>query len=95
MHSQPRRPGGVKLGNPKNLTDSARRQGAQAGLKVRQDRAAQRADDLAPILADIRAGGAVSLRQIAVELNARGIPTTRGGSWSAMQVRRLLERVGG
>jgi len=32
-----------------------------------------------------------SLRAIAAALNERGIPAARGGSWSAMQVARLLD----
>jgi len=42
---------------------------ATEALKVR---AAQAADDLAPIIAEIRSSGAVSLRQIADEMNRRG-----------------------
>jgi Recombinase len=34
-----------------------------------------------------------SLRQIAANLNERGIPTARGGEWSAMQVQRVMNRV--
>jgi len=32
------------------------------------------------------------LGQIAAGLNGRGIPTAPGGAWSAVQVRRVLER---
>jgi hypothetical protein len=53
-----------------------------------------RAADLRPIITDVRASGASSLRQIAAGLNRRGIPTARGGAWSAVQVKRVLERVG-
>ena len=42
-----------------------------------------------------QAAGAESLRAIAAGLEARGIPATRGGNWSAVQVSRLLERIGG
>jgi hypothetical protein len=42
---------------------------------------------------DVQACGASSLREIAGGLNARGIPTARGGEWSAMQVKRLLEQL--
>jgi hypothetical protein len=35
-----------------------------------------------------------NLSQLAAGLNRRGIPTSRGGTWSATQVRRVLERVG-
>jgi hypothetical protein len=42
---------------------------------------------------ELKAAGCVSLRVIAAELDARGIPAARGGKWSAVQVSRLLERV--
>ncbi|WP_346733033.1 recombinase family protein [Methylobacterium sp. GC_Met_1] len=32
------------------------------------------------------------MRQIARALNQRGIPTVRGGEWSAAQVSRMLDR---
>lgn len=76
---------GVKLGNPENLQHSR-------GNEERKAAAAARAADLAPIVAEIRAGGASSLREIAAALNARAIPTVSGGKWSATQVSRLLSR---
>jgi hypothetical protein len=36
--------------------------------------------------------GATTLRQIAEALNARGIPTARGGQWHAKSVSSILER---
>jgi hypothetical protein len=36
--------------------------------------------------------GARTLREIATALNARGIPTARGGRWHAMTVRNVLAR---
>jgi len=48
--------------------------------------------DLQPIIADVQASGGLSLRQIAAGLNQRGIPTARGGTWSAVQVRRVLHQ---
>jgi Recombinase len=54
-------------------------------------RARDRALDLAPIIAELQAGGRVSLRAIAAGLEERGIPAARGGKWSAVQVDRLLE----
>ena len=62
------------------------------GRAKRTALAGERAGDLAPIMADLRAMRAVSLRQIAAGLNGRDIPTARGGAWSAVQVRRVLER---
>jgi DNA invertase Pin-like site-specific DNA recombinase len=83
---------GVALGTPENLSDAHRRRGSLIASKARRSKAAERAQDIAPIIADIEAAGAVSLRQIAAELNARGVPTPRGGLWAAAQVRRVLER---
>jgi DNA invertase Pin-like site-specific DNA recombinase len=59
-----------------------------------EERAANRAADLAPVLKELQASGATSLRAIAAGLNARKIPTSRGsGEWSAVQVARVLERL--
>lgn len=84
---------GAKLGTPENLTIKARRQGAAASADVRSAKAAQRAQDLAPIIADLRRDGATSLRDIARELNAQGWTTARGGEWTAIQVQRVLARL--
>lgn len=81
---------GVILGNPAHLTRRARLQGTVASAQVRSARSAQRAADLAPIIGELRAAGAQSLRELASGLNARGLPTSRGGEWSATQVQRLL-----
>jgi hypothetical protein len=65
-----------------------------AATRVRQQRAAQRAADLAPTIKALQAAGATTLRAIADGLNAQGIPTARGaGAWSAVQVQRVLERL--
>ncbi|WP_018261448.1 recombinase family protein [Methylobacterium sp. WSM2598] len=84
---------GVKMGGFRGVlpTDQDRARSAEV-VKAKAD---SRAADLAPILEDIRAGGATSLREIAGELNHRGIPTARGGSWSAVQVNRVLARTAG
>ena len=65
-----------------------------AGRASRAARSAACASDLAPIIADIKATGANSLREIAAELNGRGKPTARGGEWSAVQVQRVMNRAG-
>jgi hypothetical protein len=59
---------------------------------VRSLKASKLAQDLVPVIADIKASGASSLRQIADALNKEGIPTARGGEWSAVQVQRVLRR---
>lgn len=81
---------GQKLGTPQNLRN--RHIGSVNGRAVRIEAANSRAADLKPIFAEIRAGGAISLREIAAALNAREIRTARGGMWSAVQVQRVLMR---
>ena len=81
---------GKRLGNPANLTRRARRLGTSASAATRRARAAQRAADLAPTVAELRAAGARSLRDVAGGLNQRSIPAPRGGRWTAAQVRRVL-----
>lgn len=84
---------GVKLGNP-NGAESLRRAG-KGGEALRATVAANVAAfavDLAPVLADIREAGHVSLRAIAAELTARGIRTRRGGTWCVGNVKALVER---
>jgi hypothetical protein len=51
-------------------------------------------DDLADTVKEMQASGATSLRAIAAGLEQRGIPAARGGGWSAVQVSRLLDRLG-
>ena len=58
-------------------------------LRVANERAA---NNIAPIIAELQAGGATSLQDIAARLNQRGITTARGGTWSAKQVARVLAR---
>jgi DNA invertase Pin-like site-specific DNA recombinase len=65
-------------------------QGREASAKVRRKTAAERAANLMPAIHDLRSNGAASLRQLAAGLNERGIPTARGGMWSAVQVQRVL-----
>src|SRR6202162_6367498 len=43
---------------------------------------------LLPVIRELQAAGATSLRQIATGLNERNITTPRGGEWSAVQVQR-------
>ena len=55
--------------------------------------AAARAADLAPVITELQASGATSLRAVASALNDRGIPTARGGKWFAASVRDVLARI--
>jgi DNA invertase Pin-like site-specific DNA recombinase len=86
---------GKVLGNP-NGARALQRAGkgnaaAVAEIKARADRHAQ---DVLPIIDDIRSAGDVGLRRIAEELNARGILTARHGQWYPTTVRNLLGRSG-
>jgi DNA invertase Pin-like site-specific DNA recombinase len=75
-------------GMPVVISRAAQKRGAAANRM----RAADRAADLAPMIAQIREGGAVTLAAIAEGLNNAGIPTPRGqGVWMPMQVRRTLQ----
>lgn len=86
---------GRKLGNPNGAKALRRaRKGNRAAIVRVKEEADAYARDLAPIIADVRAGGATSLGAIAAELNARHIQTRRGGKWHPSSVRNLLKRVG-
>jgi DNA invertase Pin-like site-specific DNA recombinase len=77
---------GVKLGNP---SIEAAQAAAVSAVKAGADRAAS---NVLPIIAEIRKSGSTTLRTIAEALNARGVPTPRGGRWHAMSVRNVLAR---
>ena len=51
------------------------------------------AENVAPVIQQIRASSVSSLRGIAEVLNTRGVRTARGGTWVATQVRAVLDRV--
>ena len=85
---------GVKLGNPNGATALRRAgKGAAALRAVVVANAEQHAADLADVVADIRAGGAISLRAMAAVLIARGMLTRRGGVWQVSNVNNLLQRL--
>ena len=80
---------GVKLGGDRGNIRAVSAKGRLAALEKRRKAARQRAEDLAPIIAELRAHGVTSLGGIAASLNARGVPAARGGKWTAVQVQRL------
>ena len=80
---------GVKLGWSIPERASEQRQAARKGAAVNKARARAHAENVLPVVEKIRAGGA-SLRQVAAELNARGIKTARGGKWHANTVRNAV-----
>lgn len=82
---------GVKLGWSMPERKDEQRQASRKGAAKNAQKADQHAANVLPIIRQIAAGGA-SLRQIADELNARGIKTARGGLWYAATVRNIMAR---
>ncbi len=83
---------GVQLGNPNLRPGNRAASRHAAAAKAKQAKA--RANDVLPYIAEAKSAGAGTLRKIAGALNARGIPTPRGGQWHAAQVKRVIERAG-
>ncbi len=75
---------GTKLGNPKGAAHLRGLGNARAVVAVREQASAFAAR-VSPIIADLRARG-LSANAIAGELDARGVPTARGGKWTARAV---------
>ena len=70
---------GAKFGSPRPEI------GARAGVRALKQQAAAHARNVAPVIAELRRelGECASASEIARELQARGIPTARGGTWGA------------
>jgi DNA invertase Pin-like site-specific DNA recombinase len=77
---------GVTLGNPKLA------QARKAANSRKQAEADQTASRVMPVITSIRRTGAKSLREIAAELEARGIRTPRGGTAWTATVKRVIDR---
>jgi DNA invertase Pin-like site-specific DNA recombinase len=77
---------GVKLGGPKLA------QARKAAIDAIEANAERHAANVMPIIREIQRAGVKSLRAIADALNARGIPTARGGRWQAQTVANVIER---
>jgi hypothetical protein len=67
------------------------RHAARKGAERNARKADQHAANVLPVIHQVAAHGA-SLRQIADELNTRGIKTARGGLWYAATVRNVMAR---
>ena len=85
---------GKRLGRHDDLIKQYASQGGTAAAMVRNERADQYAQDMRRYVDKLRDSGAESLREIADGLNERGLLTPRGGEWRAVQVQRLLKRLG-
>jgi DNA invertase Pin-like site-specific DNA recombinase len=82
---------GVALGTPNHeLIAQYAEKGTQASATARSAAARTRAADILPVVHSVQADGVTTLAGIAETLNGRGIPAPRGGSWSPVQVSRVL-----
>jgi len=82
---------GVSLGWSMPGRAGEQRQAARKGAERNARKADQHAANVLPVIRQVAARGA-SLRQIADELNTRGIKTARGGLWYAATVRNVMAR---
>ena len=84
---------GVKLGvaGTKNLRN--RELGSQRGIATRMQQAEEKAKEVGQEILPLVEQG-LSLRAIATHLNDSVIPTSRNGQWSAVQVKRVIDRLG-
>jgi DNA invertase Pin-like site-specific DNA recombinase len=84
---------GVKLGGDRaGIIGLQSPKGVAASTAVRSARSKKHAADILPTIREAQANGAVSLRQIAAYLNEHSEAAPRGGSWSAVQVARILRQ---
>jgi DNA invertase Pin-like site-specific DNA recombinase len=84
---------GVKLGGRRTTLERHREisvLGREAAAKALRSKREERDRNLRPVIDEIRAGGAKTLREIAAALNQMEETTARGCMWTATQVHRLL-----
>jgi hypothetical protein len=79
--SAERRKAGVRLGNPVNATEAVARPHTAVASRP-------------PRRIALQSAGVTDLRGLAAALNARGIPTARGGKWYVSNVRNIIARSG-
>lgn len=65
-----------------------------AAHQAHREKAAEGRALVLPVIRELQASGATSLRAIAAGLNTRGIDAPRRGEWSAIQVKRVLDKAG-
>lgn len=81
---------GVQLGGNRGNLPAVAAKGALASAVVRHGNAMRAACDLKPILDELSERG-LSIRSIGRELDAMGIRPSRGGTWGASQVYRVIQ----
>lgn len=80
---------GVKLGNPMAAAQ------AQVAAHAAKDQADRYAMELMPVIDGLKLQGITAYAQLARALQDRGIPTRRGGVWSASGIRNIVLRATG
>jgi DNA invertase Pin-like site-specific DNA recombinase len=78
---------GIKIGTPANLTTDAQTKGSAAN----KSKAVADYGMIAPTVKMLRESG-MSFGKIADRLNDQNIATRKGSKWSAMQVKRVVDR---
>jgi DNA invertase Pin-like site-specific DNA recombinase len=82
---------GKKLGGNRGNLHLVRHMGVVQSIAVRSAKSDARAADIAPMITEMQGQG-LSLRAIARDFTAKGIPTPRGGPWTSVQIARVLAR---
>lgn len=85
---------GQRLGNPNGAAALRKaRKGNLASLDAIKSAAADRAEQMRPVIDDMQGRGITSLGALAKALNEGGFVTARGGKWHASSVRNLMARL--
>ena len=91
LHAKGKR---TRLGGTGANLPEVRGKALAASIAVRRSKVQERARDLAPVIAEVRASGVESLGGIARALEERRIRTAQGKDrWSPMQVHRVLQQL--
>lgn len=80
---------GTQLGGLRANSASIHALGVAASAQKRQQSARDNAEYLMPVITEM--GDGVSLREIARRLNEGGYTAPRGGEWTSVQVKRLMD----
>lgn len=83
---------GAHRASARHLSDEARAKGQALSVKANRDKAVSEYADLLPVVLALRSEGR-SLREIAKRLTDDGHKTRNDGAWSAVQVKRMIDRV--
>jgi DNA invertase Pin-like site-specific DNA recombinase len=85
---------GLPLGTPRDLS-AYQASGSAKGRASQEARALEVAERVLPMIAEARANGHTTLREIADFLNEQGATTPRNSAWTACAVQRALKRAEG